>query len=167
MSHADAPLSIEDAAGWPARCKTRPIAHVAAEMGISRACASKRVNRWRRQGYTGLLDRSSSPHRSPSASPAWVVEKIDSRRRIAHPRPRQRPSQNRRSSEISWHKARLHLPALGRRRLLPALLHRAADRREGSHRCGVPCPSQGLVRRPRHHPHPSDRHRQRGPLSIG
>lgn len=37
---------------------TRPIAHVAAEMGISRACPSKWVNRWRRFGEAGLQDRS-------------------------------------------------------------------------------------------------------------
>lgn len=50
-------------------------------MGISRACASKWVNRWRRHGEAGLLDRSSCSHRSPSATPAWVVEKIESWRR--------------------------------------------------------------------------------------
>lgn len=63
------------------RCKSRPISHVAAEMGISRACASKWVNRWRRHGDAGLRDCSSSPHRSPSAAPAWVIDKIESWRR--------------------------------------------------------------------------------------
>ncbi|GGQ19892.1 hypothetical protein GCM10010279_29680 [Streptomyces mutabilis] len=70
MSHANAPLSIEGRRRLVERCKTRPIAHVAAEMGISRACASKWVNRWRRHGEAGLRDRSSSPRRSPHATPA-------------------------------------------------------------------------------------------------
>src|SRR5690625_6297938 len=65
MSHANAPLSIEGRRRLVERCKTRPIAHVAAEMGISRTCASKWVNRWRRHGDAGLQDRSSTPHRSP------------------------------------------------------------------------------------------------------
>lgn len=42
---------------WSNAVATAPIAHVAAEMGISRACASKWVNRYRRYGEVGLLDR--------------------------------------------------------------------------------------------------------------
>jgi transposase len=63
------------------RCQHRPIAHVAAEMGISRACASKWVNRWRRHGDLGLVDRSSAPRRSPNATPPEVIAKIESWRR--------------------------------------------------------------------------------------
>jgi transposase-like protein len=59
------------------RCRTRPIAHVAAEMGISRARASKWVNRWRNFGEAGLQARSSVPHHSPKAAPDWVVEQIE------------------------------------------------------------------------------------------
>jgi len=81
MSHANAPLSIEGRRRLVERCKTRPIAHVAAEMGISRACASKWVNRWRRHGDAGLRDRSSSPQRSPNATPAWVIEQVETWRR--------------------------------------------------------------------------------------
>jgi len=44
--------------GWPA-------AHVADQLGISRATAYKWVRRYRAEGETGLLDRSSRPHRSP------------------------------------------------------------------------------------------------------
>lgn len=47
MTHRNAPLSYEGRLRLIRRCRTRPIAHVAAEMGISRACASKWVNRWR------------------------------------------------------------------------------------------------------------------------
>src|SRR5215471_4817507 len=44
--------------GWPA-------AHVAEQLGISRATAYKWLRRYRAEGEAGLLDRSSRPHRSP------------------------------------------------------------------------------------------------------
>ena len=81
MSHRNAPLSYEGRLRLVRRCQQRPIAHVAAEMGISRACASKWVNRWRRHGELGLCDRSSIPHASPNATPVWVIEKIETWRR--------------------------------------------------------------------------------------
>lgn len=49
MTHTNSPLSIEGRRRLVQRCRTRPIAHVAAEMGISRACASK--------GSTGVPSR--------------------------------------------------------------------------------------------------------------
>jgi transposase-like protein len=69
MHHRNAPPSVEGRR-LVARCQTRPIAHVAAEMGISRQCASKWVNRWRRHGEAGLLDHLSIPHLQPTATPA-------------------------------------------------------------------------------------------------
>jgi transposase len=81
VSHRNAPLSIEGRRRLVRRCRTRPIAHVAAEMGISRACASKWINRWRRYGELGLVDRSSAPRRSPRATPAWVIKRIETWRR--------------------------------------------------------------------------------------
>ncbi len=45
-------------AGWP-------VAHVAEQLGVSRATAYKWVRRYRAEGEAGLLDRSSRPHRSP------------------------------------------------------------------------------------------------------
>lgn len=45
-------------AGWPA-------AHVADQLGISRATAYKWIRRHRLEGEAGLLDRSSRPRRSP------------------------------------------------------------------------------------------------------
>ncbi|BAC68689.1 putative IS481 family IS1122-like transposase [Streptomyces avermitilis MA-4680 = NBRC 14893] len=68
--HRNAPLSVEGRRRLVERCKSRPIAHVAAEMGISRACASKWVNRFRRYGELGLHDRSSAPRHQPTATPA-------------------------------------------------------------------------------------------------
>ncbi|SFK97775.1 Transposase [Amycolatopsis sacchari] len=50
-------------------------------MGISRQCASKWVNRYRRVGEVGLLDRPSVPHRQPRATPPGVVARIEQWRR--------------------------------------------------------------------------------------
>ncbi|GAA2892884.1 hypothetical protein GCM10010517_57390 [Streptosporangium fragile] len=77
MIRSNAPLSIEGRRRLIDRCRTRPIAHVTAEMGISRACASKWVNRWWRYGDAGSQDRSSVPHRSPQATPEQVIEQIE------------------------------------------------------------------------------------------
>jgi transposase len=81
MSHRNAPLSFEGRLRLVQRCQQRPISHVAAEMRISRACASKWVNQWRRHGELGLHDRPSTPHHSPDATPAWVIERIETWRR--------------------------------------------------------------------------------------
>ncbi len=61
MTHANAPLTVQGRRRLVARCEYRPIAHVAAEMGISMACAGKWVNRHRGYGDLGLQDRSSTP----------------------------------------------------------------------------------------------------------
>jgi transposase len=81
MPHRNAPLSVEGRRRLIQRCQVRPIAHVAAEMGISRQCASKWVNRHRRFGAAGLVDRPSVPHRQPTATPAQVVARIEVLRR--------------------------------------------------------------------------------------
>ena len=79
--HANAPLSQEGRRRLVERCATRPIAHVAAEMGISRACASKWVNRWRQYGDAGLQDRPSTPRQSPTATPPSVIQQVKTWRR--------------------------------------------------------------------------------------
>ncbi|MEV1114966.1 IS481 family transposase [Actinosynnema sp. NPDC049800] len=81
MLHRNAPLSVEGRHRLVQRCKTRPIAHVAAEMGISRQCASRWVNRHLRYGEAGLLDRPSVPHHQPTATSAEVVASIERLRR--------------------------------------------------------------------------------------
>src|ERR1700712_142688 len=81
VTHGNAPLSVEGRRRLVARCQSRPIAHVAAEMGISRACASKWVNRFRRFGEWGLADRSSAPRRQPSATGVEVITAIEALRR--------------------------------------------------------------------------------------
>lgn len=80
--HRNSPLTLEARRRLVERCSIRPIALVAAEMGISRACASKWVNRYRRYGELGLLDRSSAPGYQPAATDAVLVAKIGDLRRI-------------------------------------------------------------------------------------
>lgn len=50
-------------------------------MGISRATASKWVNRYRKYGALGLHDRSSAPIRQPTATPGVTVTRIEEMRR--------------------------------------------------------------------------------------
>ncbi|MGZ2359796.1 IS481 family transposase [Streptomyces sp. 372A] len=66
MSHRNARLTVFGRRLLVERVASgRPVAHVAAEMGISRATAHKWVRRWRVEGDAGLLDRSSRPHTTP------------------------------------------------------------------------------------------------------
>lgn len=81
MVHRNAPLTPEGRRRLVERCRSRPIAHVAAEMGISRATASKWVSRHARYGELGLDDRSSAPARQPTATPGRIVKKIEAMRR--------------------------------------------------------------------------------------
>ncbi|WP_338485962.1 IS481 family transposase [Streptomyces sp. SCSIO 75703] len=57
-------------------CSGRPVAHVAAEMGISRATAHKWIRRWRAEGEAGLHDRSSRPHTTPHRTAASVETRV-------------------------------------------------------------------------------------------
>jgi transposase InsO family protein len=59
----------------------RPVAHVAAEMGISRATAYKWWARFRAEGWAGLVDRSSRPHRCPHRTSRRVEQRIEALRR--------------------------------------------------------------------------------------
>src|ERR1700750_1410125 len=59
----------------------RPAAHVAAEMGVSRATAYKWVRRFRAGGEAALEDRSSRPRRSPRRTPATLESAICTLRR--------------------------------------------------------------------------------------
>ncbi|WP_431873836.1 helix-turn-helix domain-containing protein [Amycolatopsis sacchari] len=51
---------------WDVGVWSRPVAHVAKELGVSRQCAHRWVRRYREEGPAGLVDRSSRPHHSPS-----------------------------------------------------------------------------------------------------
>lgn len=54
----------------------RPVAHVAPEMGISRATGYKWWNRYRQEGVEGLADRSSRPHTCPHRTTPDVEAQI-------------------------------------------------------------------------------------------
>ena len=59
----------------------RPVAHVAAEMGISRPTAYKWWRRWQADGEAGLVDRSSRPLSCPHRSPVELESAIEGLRR--------------------------------------------------------------------------------------
>jgi transposase InsO family protein len=62
------------AAGWPA-------AHVAEQLGVSRATVYKWLRRFEQAGEAGLADRSSRPRRMPRRTPARVEQRVLSARR--------------------------------------------------------------------------------------
>ncbi|MER5209370.1 leucine zipper domain-containing protein [Streptomyces sp. NPDC002838] len=59
MSHRNARLTVHGRRLLVERIRSgRPVAHVAAEMGISRVTAHKWIRRWQSEGEPGLCDRS-------------------------------------------------------------------------------------------------------------
>ncbi|GAA0265312.1 IS481 family transposase [Saccharothrix mutabilis subsp. mutabilis] len=74
--HARRLIVTRHRAGWPA-------ARIAEQLGISRATVHKWLGRYRREGETGLADRSSRPHHSPRRIPTQVEDRIvELRRRV-------------------------------------------------------------------------------------
>lgn len=75
--HANAPLTPT---GRRLVCERiergRPIAHVAAEMGISRQTVSKWWNRYLVEGEAGLVDRRSTPRTCPGRLPQRTERRI-------------------------------------------------------------------------------------------
>jgi transposase len=59
----------------------RPVAHVAAEMGISRPTAYKWWHRWDELGAEGLVDRSSRPKSCPHRTVPGIEAQIEELRR--------------------------------------------------------------------------------------
>ena len=80
--HPNAPLTP---AGRRRLCERidqgRPIAHVAAEAGISRRCLAKWYARWQAGGEAGLADRSSAPTTSPDRTAPVVEDLVEQLRR--------------------------------------------------------------------------------------
>ena len=74
MSHANARLTFHGRCLLVQRVRfdQRPVSHVAKEMGLSRQAAHRWVARFDAEGFDGLHDRSSRPHRSPARTPASV-----------------------------------------------------------------------------------------------
>jgi len=60
----------------------RPVAHVAAEMGIARQTAYRWWRRWLAEGEAGLEDRPCRPLRSPYRTPRPVERRIARLRRL-------------------------------------------------------------------------------------
>ncbi|WP_285577000.1 helix-turn-helix domain-containing protein [Actinoallomurus iriomotensis] len=98
------------------RCQTRPIAHVAAEVDISRACASKWVNRWRRHGEA--RENNLRPRVHQRTRPRCGDQRVE------HPLQPPPATQRRR-----WSAAGLALS--GRCHQRPALVHLAPRPRTG------------------------------------
>ncbi|MFB7740245.1 DDE-type integrase/transposase/recombinase [Streptomyces sp. NPDC056112] len=88
----------------------RPIAHVAAEAGISRRCLAKWYARWRAHGENGHLDRSSRP----ATSPEDIAGLVEALRRQTKPGP----------ARLAADLQRLHGVTLA-----PATVHRILVRR--------------------------------------
>lgn len=77
MSHRNARLTVHGRRILVERVLAgRPVAHVAAEMGISRPTAHKWVRRWRAEGDGGLHDRPSTPHATPHRTPAVIEAEV-------------------------------------------------------------------------------------------
>lgn len=82
MAHANARTNVfarrlmveRVAAGWPA-------AHVAEQLGVSRATVHKWLRRYAEGGDAALADRSSRPLRSPNRTPRRVEQRVLSARR--------------------------------------------------------------------------------------
>ena len=67
-------MVLEVESGWPQ-------AEVARQFRVSRATVQKYVRRYREQGESGLLDRSSRPHSSPRLTPPRLVRAVCKLRR--------------------------------------------------------------------------------------
>jgi transposase InsO family protein len=78
MAHRNARLTVHGRRLLIARVvdQGRPVAHVAAELGCSRATGYKWLARWRAEGDAGLTDRRSVARRRPHKTPAETEARI-------------------------------------------------------------------------------------------
>ncbi|MFV0372503.1 IS481 family transposase [Microbacterium sp.] len=82
MSHANARLTVHGRRliverhrqGWPQ-------AHIAKAMGVSRKCVHTWIVRFETEGETGLIDRSTRPHHSPTRTAADIEARVLEHRR--------------------------------------------------------------------------------------
>jgi transposase len=83
MSHANARLNIHGRRLLIQRVidDCRPVAHVAKELGVSRQCAHRWVNRYQLEGDAGLDERSSRPRFCPRRTSAEVEQQVLQMRR--------------------------------------------------------------------------------------
>lgn len=82
MSHVNARLTVHGRRLIVDRVAAgRPVAHIAAELGVSRQTAYRWVRRFRVEGAAGLPDRSSRPRSTPTrTSPELEQAVLDARR---------------------------------------------------------------------------------------
>ncbi|WP_159791551.1 IS481 family transposase [Puerhibacterium puerhi] len=84
MSHANARLTPAGRLVMVGRIAAgRPVAHVAAEMGVSRTTAWRWWRRYQQQGRAGLVDRPSRPRTCPHRTPACTETRIRIWRHLA------------------------------------------------------------------------------------
>jgi len=77
VSHANAPLTPAGRLIMVRRIATgRPVAHVAAEMGVSRTTAWRWWRRFQIEGRAGLVDRSSVARSHPRRTPPCVETRV-------------------------------------------------------------------------------------------
>jgi transposase InsO family protein len=80
--HGNAALTVQGRLTMVGRIASgRPVAHVAEEMGVSRATAWKWWRRFRDEGPDGLRDRPSRPHHCPHRTPQQVEVEVERLRR--------------------------------------------------------------------------------------
>ena len=84
MSHVNARLTVHGRLLIVDRVAAgRPVAHIAAELGVSRQTAYRWVRRFRAEGAAGLPDRSSRPRSTPTrTSPEREQAVLDARRSL-------------------------------------------------------------------------------------
>src|SRR3954469_3128777 len=83
MAHRNARLTVHGRRLLIQRVVTdgRPVAHVVAELGVSRATGYKWLARWRAEGDAGLADRPSIAHRLPGKTDSEAEAQVCGLRR--------------------------------------------------------------------------------------
>ncbi|WP_157522998.1 helix-turn-helix domain-containing protein, partial [Herbidospora cretacea] len=78
MGHANARLTFHGRCLLVRRVvfDGRPVAHVAAELGVSRQCAHRWVRRYHQEGWPGLEERRSGPRTSPRRTPPDIEQRV-------------------------------------------------------------------------------------------
>jgi transposase InsO family protein len=77
VSHANARLTVHGRQLIVDRVAAgRPVAHIAAELGVSRQSAYRWIRRFRTEGPAGLRDRSSRPRSSPHRTSAALEQAV-------------------------------------------------------------------------------------------
>nr|WP_308406365.1 leucine zipper domain-containing protein [Streptomyces sp. AC602_WCS936] len=83
MTHANALLTIKGRRRLLERCRTRPIAHVAAEAGVSRAPHVQVENRYDTHAEAGLRDRPPERPAVPELLEGAALAPVEEHRVVA------------------------------------------------------------------------------------